>query len=148
MVFVGIFSAQDGQRCGQFDIQVGLFIQIFVFKNKKLKAIVYSFNVYRLESLACGKPLFCDITWHPAGDPASDKPTSSMKIAGVMNNYCLLETMLHITCYGQTKESIKNYLDKAKQTGIRNLLALRGGNFISFLFGYKVCCEKLDRKLS
>jgi methylenetetrahydrofolate reductase (NADPH) len=79
-----------------------------------------------LENLACGKPLFCDITWHPAGDPASDKPTSSMKIAAVMKNYCLLETMLHITCYGQTKETIKRYLDKAKSLGIRNILALRG----------------------
>jgi hypothetical protein len=55
--------------------------------------------------------LFCDITWHPAGDPSSDKPTSSMKIAAVMLNYCLLETMLHITCYSQTKETMKKYLD-------------------------------------
>lgn len=77
--------------------------------------------------MGSGKPLFCDITWHPAGDPASDKPTSSMKISNVMLNYCLLETMLHITCYGQTKESMKQYLDKAKNIGIRNLLALRGG---------------------
>jgi methylenetetrahydrofolate reductase (NADPH) len=76
--------------------------------------------------LACGNPLFCDITWHPAGDPAGDKPTSSMKIAAVMLNYCLLETMLHITCYNQTKESMRIYLDKAKCLGIRNLLALRG----------------------
>lgn len=76
--------------------------------------------------MSCGKPLFCDITWHPAGDPAGDKPTSSMKIAGVMKNYCLLETMLHVTCYGQTRESIKRYLDRAKQIGVRNILALRG----------------------
>ena len=82
---------------------------------------------WRLENLSCGKPLFCDITWHSAGDPSSDKPTSSMKIAAVMKNYCLLETMLHITCCGQTKESMKQTLDKAKQMGIRNLLALRGG---------------------
>jgi methylenetetrahydrofolate reductase (NADPH) len=64
-----------------------------------------------------------------AGDPSSDKPTSSMKIAGVMNNYCLLETMLHITCYGQSRETIKVFLDKAKANGIRNLLALRGGKY-------------------
>lgn len=82
--------------------------------------------IAKLENLSCGKPLFCDITWHPAGDPSGDKPTSSMKIAGVMKNYCLLETMLHITCYGQTKESIKRYLDRAKQIGVRNILALRG----------------------
>jgi methylenetetrahydrofolate reductase (NADPH) len=49
-----------------------------------------------------------------------------MKIAAVMLNYCLLETMLHITCYHQTKETMKKYLDKAKALGIRNILALRG----------------------
>ena len=80
----------------------------------------------RLESLAIGKPLFCDITWHPAGDPSGDKPTSSMKIAAVMRNYCLLETMLHITCLNQTRETMKLYLDRAKALGIRNILALRG----------------------
>ncbi len=77
--------------------------------------------------MACGKPLFCDITWHPAGDPSSDKPTSSMKVAAVMLNYCLLETMLHLTCYNQNRETMKKYLDKAKSLGIRNILALRGG---------------------
>jgi methylenetetrahydrofolate reductase (NADPH) len=49
-----------------------------------------------------------------------------MKIAAVMLNYCLLETMLHMTCYNQTKEKIKAYLDKAQRLGIRNILALRG----------------------
>jgi methylenetetrahydrofolate reductase (NADPH) len=78
--------------------------------------------------MATGHPLFCDITWHPAGDPASEKPTSSMKIASAMLNYCFLETMLHITCYNQTKETMKTYLDRAKSIGIKNLLALRGGN--------------------
>lgn len=49
-----------------------------------------------------------------------------MKIAAVMANYCLLDTMLHITCYGQTKETVRAYLDKAKSLHIKNLLALRG----------------------
>lgn len=79
--------------------------------------------------MGTGNPLFCDITWHPAGDPANlEKMTSSMKIASVMRNYCFLETMLHITCVNQTKETMKEYLDRAKSVGIKNLLALRGGN--------------------
>jgi methylenetetrahydrofolate reductase (NADPH) len=79
--------------------------------------------------LGLGNPLFCDITWHPAGDPASlENPTSSMKMAAAMLNYCLLETMLHITCVNQTRETMKLYLDRAKSLGIRSLLALRGGN--------------------
>jgi len=88
--------------------------------------------ISKLEFLGSGNPLFCDITWHPAGDPANlEKTTSSMKIASVMRNYCLLETMLHITCVNIEKEIMRNYLEKAKSLGIRNLLALRGG----MLFG-------------
>lgn len=84
--------------------------------------------ISKLEFLGSGNPLFCDITWHPAGDPANlEKTTSSMKIASVMRNYCLLETMLHITCVNMDRATMKNYLDKAKSLGIRNLLALRGG---------------------
>lgn len=84
--------------------------------------------ISKLEFLGSGNPLFCDITWHPAGDPANlEKTTSSMKIASVMRNYCLLETMLHITCVNMERETMKNYLDRAKSLGIRNLLALRGG---------------------
>ncbi|CAF1098843.1 unnamed protein product [Adineta ricciae] len=78
------------------------------------------------DRMAVGQPLFCDITWHPAGDPASDKETSSMMIANTMLNYCGIDTMLHITCYGAKKEAMLSYLNKAKDFGIRNLLALRG----------------------
>lgn len=83
--------------------------------------------IAKLETLATGSPLFCDITWHPAGDPANlEKITSSMKVASVMKNYCLLETMLHITCVNMTKEKMRSHLEKAKSIGVRNLLALRG----------------------
>ena len=71
--------------------------------------------------------MFCDITWHPAGDPGSDKPTSSSMIAQAMLNYSGMETMLHITCCGMSREEITAHLNRAKDLGIRNLLALRGG---------------------
>ncbi|KAH3828629.1 methylenetetrahydrofolate reductase-like [Dreissena polymorpha] len=81
----------------------------------------------RFESMGAGKPLFCDITWHPAGDPGNvSKPTSSLCMASTMLNYCGLETMLHITCADQSVEQLKANLQKAKDLGIRNLLALRG----------------------
>lgn len=81
--------------------------------------------------MGSGKPLFCDITWHPAGDPGNiEKPTSSTCMASTMLNYCGLETMLHITCADQSIEEIKANLYKAKELGIRNLLALRGGKHI------------------
>ena len=77
-----------------------------------------------------GKPLFCDVTWHPAGDPGSNKPTSSTTIASAMLNYSGVETMLHITCCGLTKDEITAHLQRAKDLGIKNILALRGGRFL------------------
>jgi methylenetetrahydrofolate reductase (NADPH) len=82
--------------------------------------------------MAVGQPLFCDITWHPAGDPAGTKETSSMMIANTMLNYCSIDTMLHITCYGAKKTAMLEYLSKAKDFGIRNLLALGGGRDFDF----------------
>ena len=53
-----------------------------------------------------GKPLFCDVTWHPAGNPGGDKETSSVAIASAALNYCSLETMLHITCANQSRATV------------------------------------------
>ncbi|XP_002737338.1 methylenetetrahydrofolate reductase (NADPH) [Saccoglossus kowalevskii] len=82
--------------------------------------------VSRFDRMALGQPLFCDITWHPAGNPAGNSPTSSMMIASAALNYCGLDTMLHITCANLNKEQITKYLIKAKNQGIRSILALRG----------------------
>ncbi|XP_068094851.1 methylenetetrahydrofolate reductase (NADPH) [Hyperolius riggenbachi] len=80
----------------------------------------------RFDRLGAGGPLFIDVTWHPAGDPGSDKETSSMVIASTAVNFCGLETVLHMTCCHQTKEEITNHLQKAKRLGLKNIMALRG----------------------
>ena len=82
--------------------------------------------VSRLERMKSGSPLFVDITWHPAGNPSGDTETSSMMISHVSAQYLGLETMLHMTCVGSSKEDISSYLNKAKKLGLRNILALRG----------------------
>lgn len=81
----------------------------------------------RFDQMGAGGPLFIDVTWHPAGDPGSDKETSSMVIASTAVNYCGLETMLHMTCCRQSQEQITGHLHKAKRLGLKNILALRGG---------------------
>ena len=81
----------------------------------------------KFDRMIRGCPLFCDVTWHPAGNPGGDQETSSMTIASAALNYCGLETMLHITCANQTKEVVTKHLKKAKALGIRSILALRGG---------------------
>ncbi|XP_073937441.1 methylenetetrahydrofolate reductase (NADPH) isoform X3 [Castor canadensis] len=71
--------------------------------------------ISRFDRMAAGGPLFIDVTWHPAGDPGSDKETSSMMIASTAVNYCGLETILHMTCCRQRREEITSHLQKAKQ---------------------------------
>lgn len=73
-----------------------------------------------------GAPLFVDVTWHPGGEPGSDKETSSTSIAGACLNYCRLETMLHLTCAQYDESTCSKHLQSAKRLGIRNILALRG----------------------
>ena len=93
--------------------------------------------------MALGRPLFCDVTWHPAGEPGSNKPTSSTTIASSMLNYCGIETMLHITCCDLNKEEISAHLNRAKDLGIKNILALRGGEHLgrpAIRRGYPVRC--------
>ena len=93
--------------------------------------------------MAKGQPLFCDITWHPAGNPGSDLPTSSMTTAATMLQYCELETVLHITCCNLTEDAIRAHLNKAKALGIRNLVALRGGKTRFGLLYYKYYVRKV-----
>ncbi|XP_035989022.1 methylenetetrahydrofolate reductase isoform X2 [Fundulus heteroclitus] len=83
--------------------------------------------ISRFDRMGSGGPLFIDVTWHPAGDPGSDKETSSMMIASTAVNYCGLESVLHLTCCNQTREKITGYLAKAKHLGLKNIMALRGG---------------------
>ncbi|XP_040182018.1 methylenetetrahydrofolate reductase [Rana temporaria] len=80
----------------------------------------------RFDRMGSGGPLFIDVTWHPAGDPGSDKDTSSMIIASTAVKFCGLETVLHMTCCHQTKEEITRHLQKAKHQGLKNIMALRG----------------------
>ena len=87
----------------------------------------------KIDRLACGGPLFCDITWHPEGDPGGDDETSAISIAGSALNYCGMDTMLHMTCANQTKEVVTRHLEKTKALGIQNILALRGGNSLRCL---------------
>nr|XP_045006704.1 methylenetetrahydrofolate reductase isoform X1 [Jaculus jaculus] len=82
--------------------------------------------ISRFDRMAAGGPLFIDVTWHPAGDPGSDKETSSMMIASTALNYCGLETILHMTCCRQRPEEITGHLHRAKQLGLKNIMALRG----------------------
>ena len=61
----------------------------------------------RLERMGMGNPLFVDITWHPAGNPSGESETSSTMIAHSALNYIGLETMLHMTCLGNRRQTVQ-----------------------------------------
>lgn len=57
-----------------------------------------------------------------------------MTIASAALNYCGLETMLHLTCCNLSRDDVTKHLNRAKEMGIRNILALRGGMKVLTLF--------------
>ena len=48
-----------------------------------------------------------DITWHKGGNLVGETETSSTMIAHSALNYIGLETMLHMTCLGNKRQTIK-----------------------------------------
>jgi len=99
-----------------------------------------------LDRYSEGSPLFCDITWHANGRPEDDSLTSSVIAAGIANNSRQLQTMLHIICVGMNREEIRIQLRRAKNLGIRNILALRGDLKRKSLFS-SVFCHSSNRFL-
>ncbi|EGC34903.1 methylenetetrahydrofolate reductase [Dictyostelium purpureum] len=80
-------------------------------------------NLYdRLGRMLLFEPLFIDITWGAGGSTSA----LTLEIAEKAQNVCGLETMMHLTCTNMPVNEIIYALDKAKATGIRNILALRG----------------------
>lgn len=67
-------------------------------------------------------PTFCDITWGAGGSTAE----LTLDIACRMQQKVGMECMMHLTCTNMPVEKLEIALDKAKECGLRNILALRG----------------------
>jgi len=67
-------------------------------------------------------PTFCDITWGAGGSTAD----TTLNIAEQMQKDVGVECMMHLTCTNMKKEMIDHALERCKEIGIRNILALRG----------------------
>jgi len=76
----------------------------------------------RLGRMLLFDPLFIDITWGAGGSTSA----LTLEIAEQAQAVYGLETMMHLTCTNMPVEQITYALDKAKQLGVRNILALRG----------------------
>lgn len=80
-------------------------------------------NLYaRLGRMSLLGPLFVTITWG-AGGTTADK---TIDLAVTCQKDLGLTTCMHLTCTNTSKEVIDEALQRAKDAGIKNILALRG----------------------
>jgi methylenetetrahydrofolate reductase (NADPH) len=75
-----------------------------------------------LRQLATLEPAFVSVTYG-AGGSTRDKTIEIVK--GIRREYGL-EAMAHFTCVGATVEQLRATLDEMRESGIENVLALRG----------------------
>jgi methylenetetrahydrofolate reductase (NADH) len=67
-------------------------------------------------------PAFVSVTYGAGGSTRD----GTVEIASQLHNELGLETMAHLSCVGETAEGLRGVLDRIEETGIDNVLALRG----------------------
>ncbi|NIP29156.1 MAG: methylenetetrahydrofolate reductase [NAD(P)H] [Candidatus Dadabacteria bacterium] len=75
-----------------------------------------------LEDLSALSPDFITVTYGAMGT-TRDK---TVEIASYIKNTLKIETACHLTCVGSTRDEISTILNKIKESGINNIVALRG----------------------
>lgn len=93
-----------------------------VFPPKKTTSIDTIYNtLYGLRGL---KPDFISVTYGAGGSEAQKNKTC--EIASLIKSEYQIEPVSHLTCVGSTKQDIREFLDRLKEEGVNNILALRG----------------------
>lgn len=81
--------------------------------------------IYRnLYEFATFSPDYISVTYSAGGSGG----TGTADIASVVQNTHKIKAVAHLTCMGETKESVSAILDTIKERGINTILALRGDN--------------------
>mmetsp|Transcript_1827 Transcript_1827/g.4212 ORF Transcript_1827/g.4212 Transcript_1827/m.4212 type:complete len:622 (+) Transcript_1827:238-2103(+) len=94
----------------------------FEFFPPKTQAGVMNLYSRMDRMIAKFEPLFVDVTWGAGGSTSK----LTLEISKNVQNYCATDVLMHLTCTNMPKGDVKNALEKAKEAGIRNILALRG----------------------
>ncbi len=108
-----------------------MFFVIFFFKH--MKGVQNLFD--RLDRMAAYEPAWVDVTWGAGGTTAQ----KTIEICATAQKYCGLETMMHLTCTNMPRDQIEEALRLAKEAGIQNILALRGGLCSAPLRPWPIC---------
>ena len=77
-----------------------------------------------LEALGPLEPDFVSVTYGAGGTPGQKQKTIDI-VARIQQDFGL-EAMAHFTCVGATTEELRAMLDRMREAGIDNVLALRG----------------------
>lgn len=93
-----------------------------VFPPKKESGIETIYNT--LEQLKELKPDFISVTYGAGGVGVANATTADL--CSLIKNKHGIETIAHLSCLYNTKESVDEILGQLKENGIENILALRG----------------------
>ncbi len=66
---------------------------------------------------------FISVTYGASGKLADN---STCEIASAIKQRYGIESAAHLTCVNSTKDEVKNILERLKENGVENILALRG----------------------
>jgi methylenetetrahydrofolate reductase (NADPH) len=77
-----------------------------------------------LSALSDLRPAFVSVTYGAAGSPAQRQKT--VEIVSRIKADHGLEAMAHLTCVGATVDDLRRTLDRMRDAGVENVLALRG----------------------
>jgi len=75
-----------------------------------------------IENLKPWNPGYVSVTYGAGGSTR----TKTLDLVGRIKHQIGLEGMAHLTCVGHTADEIRGILDRLKENGIENVLALRG----------------------
>lgn len=100
------------------------------------KEVVFSFEIFppkqeskidtiynTLEELKDLKPDFISVTYGAGGSLSKNM---TCEISSIVKNKYKIEPLAHLTCINSNKNQVNSILDNLKQSGIENILALRG----------------------
>ena len=74
------------------------------------------------EKIASLKPAFISVTYGAGGGTSKN----TVKIASKIKEDFGVPSLAHLTCVSSTKEEVHQVIDRLKENGIENILALRG----------------------
>jgi methylenetetrahydrofolate reductase (NADPH) len=75
-----------------------------------------------IEELRRLKPSYVSVTYGAGGSTRS----KTLELAGKIQNEIGFNTLAHLTCVGHTRDEVGQILDQLWDSGVRNVLALRG----------------------